>query len=85
MTKPQACEWVHTQLILIELDARQLVEAFTALTNGAPKPDDRRYGLFRRCCEIVIALAPAATPERFAVVRGCLPGGRDVPADRFRR
>lgn len=62
MTKRQAREWVHTQMIVDELDAEQLVAAFTVLAEHAPDPVDRRTGLFRRCCEIVIASAPAAPP-----------------------
>jgi hypothetical protein len=62
MTNREACEWVHRQLIVDELDTMQLVAAFTALTAHAPNAVDRRDGLFRRCCEIVLISVPPAPP-----------------------
>ena len=61
MTKRQASEWVHRQLILDELDTERLVAAFTALSDHAPSRADRGHGLFRRCWELVM-LAPPAQP-----------------------
>jgi hypothetical protein len=63
MTTRQACEWVHRQLIVDELDCAQLVAVFTVLTTRAPDATDRRDGLFRRCCEIVLLSMPAAPPS----------------------
>lgn len=62
MTKRQADAWVHRQLIVDELDSAALVAVFTALAERAPDADDRRNGLFRRCCEIVLLSVPAAPP-----------------------
>lgn len=59
VTKREAREWVHAQMIVAELDREQLVAAFTALAEHAPDAGDRRSGLFRRCFEIV-ASSPAA-------------------------
>lgn len=64
MTKQQASEWVHRHLILDELDCVELVAVFTALANRSPNVADRRDGLFRRCCELVLLAAPAAPPTR---------------------
>ncbi|HEV7732704.1 MAG TPA: hypothetical protein VGR62_11105 [Candidatus Binatia bacterium] len=66
MTKLQAREWVHKQLIVDELDCTQLVTAFTVLAEHAPNATDRRDGLFRRCCEIVLMSVPAAPPTHEA-------------------
>jgi hypothetical protein len=63
MTNREACEWVHRQLIVDELDIAQLIAAFTVLTARAPDAGDRRNGLFRRCCEIVLLSMPAAPPS----------------------
>lgn len=62
MTKRQAREWVHQQLILDELDSNQLVAAFTVLTSRRPDAADRQNGLFRRCLEIVLGAASAGPP-----------------------
>ncbi len=59
MTRQQAREWVHKQLIVDEFDSAQLVAAFTVLTKKKPDAVDRQNGLFRRCFEIVIAASPA--------------------------
>ena len=59
MTKQQAREWVHKQLIVDEFDSAQLVAAFTVLTRRKPDALDRRNGLFRRCFEIVTTATPA--------------------------
>lgn len=63
MTNREACEWVHRQLIVDELDCAQLVAVFTVLAARAPDAGDRRDGLFRRCCEIVLLSMPAAPPS----------------------
>jgi hypothetical protein len=62
VTRQQANEWVHRQLIVDELDCTELVAVFTVLTNRAPDLADRRSGLFRRCCEVVLLSMPAAPP-----------------------
>jgi len=62
VTKGEAREWVHTQMIVAELDGEQLVAAFTVLAEHAPDASDRRSGLFRRCFEIV-----ASSSSRFPV------------------
>lgn len=74
VNKRQAGEWVHRQLIVDELDCKQLVEAFTVLAEHAPNALDRRDGLFRRCCEIVLLSVPAAPPT--AAVPAMIPIGR---------
>ncbi len=66
MTKVQAGEWVHKQLIVDEMDCVQLAAVFTVLTEHAPNATDRRDGLFRRCCEIVLMSVPAAPPTQEA-------------------
>jgi hypothetical protein len=58
MTKWQASEWVHRQLIVLEVGPDELVAAFTALAERPPDLDDRLKGLFRLCCEIVSSSAP---------------------------
>jgi hypothetical protein len=63
MTNREACEWVHRQLIVDELDVAQLIAAFTVLAAHPPDAGDRRNGLFRRCCEIVLLSMPAAPPS----------------------
>jgi hypothetical protein len=63
MTRREAHAWVHRQLIVDELDCTQLVAVFTALTAHAPDAGDRRDGLFRRCCQIVLLSMPAAPPS----------------------
>jgi hypothetical protein len=52
MNRREACEWVHTQLIVAEMPFDQLVAAFTALAGRVPNAPDRQAGLFRRCYEI---------------------------------
>jgi hypothetical protein len=66
VTKRQAGEWVHKQLIVDELDCKQLVAAFTVLAERKPDARDRQNGLFRRCCEIVLLSVPAAPPTHAA-------------------
>jgi hypothetical protein len=51
-------------MIVDELDCERLVQAFTVLAERTPDAADRRNGLFRRCCEILVAEAHAATPTR---------------------
>jgi hypothetical protein len=63
VTNREACEWVHRQLIVDELDVGQLVAAFTTLAKHAPDSMDRRQGLFRTCCEIVLTSVPPAPPS----------------------
>ena len=53
MTKGQAKEWVHHQLIVVEMGHDEVVAAFTALAERSPGTADRLKGLFRMCCEIV--------------------------------
>ena len=56
MTRSEACEWVHKQLIVAEMPFDDLVAAFTVLVDRAPNGSDRRAGLFRRCYEVVSSL-----------------------------
>jgi hypothetical protein len=62
VTNREACEWVHRQLIVDELDIQQLVAVFTVLAERAPNGGDRRFGMFRTCCEIVLLSVPPAPP-----------------------
>lgn len=55
MTKPQAREWVHNKLIIVEMGYDELLAAFTVLAERPPGNADRKKGLFRECCEIVFA------------------------------
>jgi hypothetical protein len=64
VTKGEAREWVHTQMIVVELDREELVAAFTVLAERVPDASDRRKGLFRRCFEIVASSSPTL-PARF--------------------
>ena len=57
MTKGQAKEWVHHQLIVVEMGHDEVVAAFTALAERSPGTADRLKGLFRMCCEIVTSSA----------------------------
>ena len=59
MTKGQAQEWVHHQLIVVEVGHDEVVAAFTALAERSPGTADRLKGLFRMCCEIVTSSAPS--------------------------
>jgi hypothetical protein len=59
MTKGQAREWVHHQLIVLEMGHDEVVAAFTALAERSPGTADRLKGLFRMCCEIVTSSAPS--------------------------
>jgi hypothetical protein len=59
MTKGQAQEWVHYQLIVVEVGHDEVVAAFTALAERSPGTADRLKGLFRMCCEIVTSSAPS--------------------------
>ena len=56
MNKVEACEWVHSRMIVDEMPTDDLVAAFTALVGHVPTAPDRRTGLFRRCYEIVTSL-----------------------------
>ena len=56
MNKREACQWVHTRLIVGDMPFDELVAAFTALVGRAPNAPDRREGLFRRCCDTVTSL-----------------------------
>jgi hypothetical protein len=49
MTKGQAKEWVHHQLIVVEMGHDEVVAAFTALAERSPGA----------CCEIVTSSAPS--------------------------
>lgn len=69
MTNREACEWVHKQLIVDELDCAQLSVVFRVLTKRAPDAVDRRRGLFRRCCEIVLLSVPAVPPTHHSSPR----------------
>ena len=66
MNKLEACEWVHTRMIVDEMPTDELVAAFTALVGHVPTAPDRRNGLFRRCYEIVTALTGVGDAQRFA-------------------
>jgi hypothetical protein len=59
MTKGQAREWVHHQLVVLEMGHDEVVAAFTALAERSPSTADRLKGLFRMCCEIVTSSAPS--------------------------
>lgn len=63
MTKRQANEWVHRQLIVEDMGYEQLVAAFTALAERKPNAADRLHGLFRRCFEMVEATTLPAEPD----------------------
>jgi hypothetical protein len=52
MTRAEALEWVHDQMIVEEVRHDEVVAAYTALSGGAPAPGDSVSELFRRCCEI---------------------------------
>ena len=65
MNKFEACEWVHTRMIVDEMPTDDLVAAFTALVGHVPTAPDRRNGLFRRCYEIVTALTGVGNARRF--------------------
>jgi hypothetical protein len=64
VTKGEAREWVHRQMIVAELDGEQLLAAFTVLAEHAPDASDRRKGLFRRCFEIIASSSPTPLPAR---------------------
>ena len=66
MNKSEACEWVHTRMIVDEMPTDDLVAAFTALVGHVPTAPDRRNGLFRRCYEIVTSLTGVGPAQRFA-------------------
>jgi hypothetical protein len=59
MTKGQAREWVHHQLIVVEMRHDEVVAAFIALAERSPGTADHLQGLFRMCCEIVTSSAPS--------------------------
>jgi hypothetical protein len=67
MNKSEACEWVHTQLIVAEMPFDDLVAAFTALVGRAPNEPDRREGLFRRCYQIVTSQTGVSHAQRTTV------------------
>jgi hypothetical protein len=52
LTKSEALEWVHDQMIVEEVRHDELIAAFTALAGHAPAPADGVSELFRRCCEM---------------------------------
>jgi len=64
MTKRQAKEWVHHQLIVVEMGHDEVVAAFIALAERSPGTTDRLKGLFRMCCEIVTSSEPAWDESR---------------------
>jgi len=57
MTKAEALEWVHDQMIVEEVRHDELAAAFTALSGFAPAPADSVSELFRRCCEMAFPAA----------------------------
>ena len=65
MNKREACEWVHTRMIVDEMPTDDLVAAFTVLVGHVPTAPDRRNGLFRRCYEIVTSLTGVGNVQRF--------------------
>jgi hypothetical protein len=69
MTKGQAREWVHHQLIVVEMGHDEVVAAFTALAERSPGTTDRLKGLFRGCCEIVTSSAPSWDRASAAVLK----------------
>ena len=64
MNQREACQWVHTQLIVGEMAFDELVAAFTALVGRVPNEPDRRAGLFRRCQEVVTSLTGVSEAMR---------------------
>jgi hypothetical protein len=76
MNRSEACEWVHTQLIVAEMPFDDLVAAFTVLVGRVPNEPDRRAGLFRRCYEIATSLTSVAPELRTATRRARKPSAR---------
>jgi hypothetical protein len=64
VNKREACQWVHTRLIVGDMVFDELVAAFTALVGRAPNAPDRREGLFGRCCDAVTSLTGVPRARR---------------------
>ena len=63
LNKVEACEWVHTRLIVGEMPTDELTAAFAILTGRVPEEADRLHGLFRRCFDVVMAMPRSAAPR----------------------
>ena len=57
MTKAEALEWVHDQMIVEEVRHDELIAAFTALSGAEPTAAESVSELFRRCCQMAYPAA----------------------------